>query len=242
MKKIIIANWKMNPDTELEAISLTQKIDSENLIIAAPYPFLGAVRRTQKLSKLGAQDVFWEAKGAYTGEVSVVQLKSLGVQYIVLGHSERRLLGETNDVVAKKVLSVLNLGLVPIICIGDSLVDKVKGRSEEAIMEQLETIVSVIKKIKSGRVILAYEPVWAISTQKDAEPDTPENAKNMILKIKNRVLDGDMKGLEFNFIYGGSVNGLNAGAFLKYDEIQGALVGGASLKPEELKVILSINK
>ncbi|MST04359.1 MAG: triosephosphate isomerase [Candidatus Pacebacteria bacterium] len=240
MKKIIIANWKMNPDTELEAVSLTQKIDSENLIIAPPYPFLGAVRKSQKLSKLGAQDVFWEAKGAYTGEVSVTQLKSLGVQYIVLGHSERRILGETNDAVVKKVKAVVSLGLIPVICIGDGLSDKIAGRSEVAVMDQLMPTIEALKSFKSGKIIFAYEPVWAISTQKDAKPDNPENARNMILKIKNKVLDEGLKGLEFHFIYGGSVNGLNAGGFLKYDEIEGALVGGASLKPDELTRILKI--
>ncbi len=240
MKKIIIANWKMNPDTELETVSLTQKIDSENLIIAPPYPFLGAVRKSQKLSKLGAQDVFWETKGAYTGEVSAVQLKSLGVQYVILGHSERRILGETNDVVVKKVRAAMNLGLIPIICIGDGLSDKMAGKSEVAAMNQLSPVMETLKTFKSGKIIFAYEPVWAISTQKDAKPDTPENAKNMILKIKNKVLDEGLKGLEFHFIYGGSVNGLNAGGFLKYDEIEGALVGGASLKPDELTRILKI--
>lgn len=241
MKKIIIANWKMNPKTELEAIKLTEKTDHKNLVIAPPFPFLGSIRKTQKLSRLSGQDIFWEEKGAYTSQVSASQIKSMGAEFVILGHSERRALGETNEMVAKKTIAAISSGLIPIVCIGETLEEKNSGKSEASIFQKLDSIIPALQKLKSGKVIFTYEPVWAISTQKDARADTPENALSIILKIKEKVLDSELKGLKFQFIYGGSVDCLNAEGFLRHNEIEGALVGGASLRPEDINQILKLS-
>lgn len=229
MGKLVVANWKMNPGTAEEAIELAEASDEEGVVAASPFVFLQAVGAVIKKAALGAQDLFWEDKGAFTGGVSGSQLKELGVKYVIIGHSERRRLGDTDEVVAKKVAAALRNGLIPIICVGETREEKQAGKSREAIERQLRAVSRVLLSMS---LIIVYEPVWAISTEPGAEADTPENAVSMIQFMKTIV--------PVHFIYGGSVNANNAESFLRQSEIEGALVGGASLKKEEIKKIVEI--
>lgn len=251
MDKIIIANWKMNPKTPREALDLARAFDEPNIVIAPPFTFLEEIKAVLKRASLGAQDLFFEESGAFTGEVSASQLASLGVSYVIVGHSERRRLGDTNEIVAKKALAALRNGLIPIICIGETRAERISGKSKEAVSRQLIGALSAVghesshrwrgsprAAVISHKLLIAYEPVWAISTEPGAEPDTPENAVQMIRFIKTLV--SSSYSLVSSFIYGGSVNSKNAESFLKEKEIEGALVGGASLKKEEFRRIIDI--
>lgn len=235
MNKLIIANWKMNPATVEEAVALAKAEDHEGLVICPPFPFLEAVGHAITKATLGAQDAFVESSGAYTGEVSPEELKSLGVQYVIVGHSERRRLGETDELIAKKMAAVAALGLTPILCVGENRAEHDAGKSEEIIRRQLEIDLSLVASGQSLVAIIAYEPVWAISTEPNAQADTPENAVRMINYLRQATRD---KRQEIKFIYGGSVTATNAAAFLSHPELSGALVGGASLKPNEMAIIL----
>ena len=252
MNKLIIANWKMNPETIKEAVSMAKEIDSENLVICPPFTFIAEVSRAVKKSILGAQDLFWEDNGAHTGEISGSQLYSLGVKYVIIGHSERRRhLRETDEMVAKKVAAALRNGLIPILCVGETQEERNRNQTQKVVERQLKIGLSLIgncppeadpplaEKLEIVNLIVAYEPVWAISTSKDSEPDTPENAVQMINFIKKQLEVNNYK-LKIDFIYGGSVNAQTAEKFLKEKEIQGVLVGGASLKSKEFKKIIDI--
>lgn len=230
MGKIIVANWKLNPATEAEAEKLAKESDAEGLIICPPFPFLGAVAKVIKKAKLGAQDLFWEESGAYTGEVSGTQLKDFCVEYVIIGHSDRRKLGETNEMVAKKIAAALKDGLKPILCVGETRAERDSGKAKEVVEREVSIGLSLANnlKLKTKNLIVAYEPIWAIGT---GNPDTPENMLEMV-----RLIGGD------RMIYGGSVTSENAEEFLKHKEIYGALVGAASLDSKEIKKIVEIAK
>jgi triosephosphate isomerase len=240
--KYIIANWKMNPASEAEAVLLTKASDVPGLIIAPPFPFISVVAKTIKSAALGAQDLFWgNSNGAYTGEVSAEELKSLGVKYVIVGHSERRLnLGETDEMVAKKIKTALEAGLTPILCVGESAEERAAGKTEEVVARELRIGLSLLPsisyKLEARSLIVAYEPIWAIGT---GTPDTPQNMLNMVSYIQ-KSLEAMSYKLKADIIYGGSVTSRNAAEFLKHKEIAGVLVGGASLKPEEINQIVAI--
>lgn len=251
MSKIIIANWKMNPRSRREAEDLARGSDVEGLIICPPFVFLDDASRMISRAKLGAQDAFWEEVGPYTGEVSAEELKDLGVEYVIVGHSERRQhLSETDEMVAKKIAAAMRAGLTPILCVGETLVERESGKTKEVVGRELEIGLSLVQGYRIqdtgyrglGEMIIAYEPVWAIGT---GIPDSPENMLDMVKFIKSR-LSGIFKAVidkpKVKILYGGSVTSKNAEAFLKHPEIDGALVGGASLKPEEIKKIVEIGK
>lgn len=230
MSKLIIANWKLNPLTLEGAKKLAHDSDIEGLVICPPFPFLESVSKALKWAKLGAQDVFWEEYGAFTGEVSAAELKDLGAEFVIIGHSERRKLGETDEMVAKKVAAALKAGLTPILCIGESKADREQGKTKEVITHELKGGLSLVSG--PARVVIAYEPIWAIGT---GTPDAPENTVDVVRFI-TETLSG--RGLDIQVLYGGSVTSENAESFLKHPEISGALVGGASLKGEEIKKIV----
>ena len=245
MAKLIIANWKMHPATEAEAVRLAKDVQAENFVIAPPFIFLEAVRGVITKGTLGAQDIAAEDKGSFTGEVSGSQLFALGVRYVIVGHSERRhKLGETDEMIARKVAAAVKNSLTPILCVGETKAEREEGKTRDVIGREFEQGLSLLKKgarSKSPRLVIAYEPVWAISTEKNAIPDTPENAVRAIQFLKRRF--GELRlSAQASFIYGGSVTAANADAFLKEKEIEGALVGGASLKKEEIKKIVEIAK
>lgn len=227
MPKLIIANWKTNPATVVEAMRLARAEDRAGVVIAPPSAFLAAVEATTKRAALGAQDVSREKRGAHTGEVAPSMLRSLGVRYVIVGHSERRARGETDEEVNEKVKAVLAARLVPVLCVGESWVVRKKGfpAAKKFVSGQLR---ADLKGVRAKNVIVAYEPVWAIGSGK---ADSPEEAAEMARFVK--------KSFVPRVLYGGSVTPKNASAFLKERAIDGALVGGASLKPSDFKKILS---
>ena len=248
----------MNPSSVAEARELAKATDNENLVICPPLPFIEAVKGVVKKARLGAQDLFWKNPvGPFTGEVSAAELKSLGVEYIIIGHSERRRLGETDDIISQKLAVALEAGLIPILCVGETLEQKNSGQKEKVISEQIKTSLSQLSPLRqgfegqanikgqmSGDIYVAVEPVWAISTNADAEVDNPENTLSTINFIKNELLlkqsSVNDQMLNVRFLYGGSVSSSNTESFLKHSEIEGALVGGASLKSEEMAKIINI--
>lgn len=237
MSKIIIANWKLNPSSPVDAEKLAKDSDIKDLIIAPPFPFLEFVAAIIKKATLGAQDLFWEDSGAYTGEVSGKQLKEMEVGYVIIGHSERRKnLGETDEMVAKKVAAAVNDGLKPIICVGETREQRDKNKTIEVVEQEVRIGLSKVSGSKE-EIIVAYEPIWAIGT---GNPDTPESMLKMVKLIKEVAARVDIKNIRC--IYGGSVTSKNAEEFLKNKEIEGALVGGASLDGEEIKKIVEIAK
>lgn len=240
--KILIFNWKMNPATLQEVSVLAQASDHENVVVAPPFPFLESVSAALIKAKLGAQDLFWEKSGAFTGEVSAEELKALSVSYVIIGHSERRhKLGETDAIIAKKMKSAVSTGLIPVLCVGETKVEKDAGIREDVIERQLESGLCLIKDAMHGGkssnwgLLIAYEPVWAIGT---GDPETPAGALKTIKHIKSLILK--RCGIKVRVLYGGSVNSDNLNDFLSLEEIDGALVGGASLKKEEVEKMVQL--
>jgi triosephosphate isomerase (TIM) len=244
MRKLIVANWKMNPASYKEADTLVQrvskyagKIKSVDVVLCPPFTWLTDLSHGATKGILwGAQDVFWEEKGAFTGEVSPVMLKNSNVKYVIIGHSERRKwLGETDEMVNKKVLAALKGGLRVILCVGEPLSVRKKGFStaKKFVKNQL------IKDLRGVRasLVIAYEPIWAISGGKYGHPtDDPKDSAEMARFIRSVVM-GQLPRVVV--IYGGSVNSKNAKSFLQYKEIDGALVGGASLDAKEFNKIIN---
>lgn len=229
---LIVANWKMNPSTPTEAQQLfaavgkgISDIVGAEVVICPPFVYLSQLKtinypstklRAGKL-QTGSQNCFWEDNGAFTGEVSPSMLKNLGCSYVILGHSERKSnLGETREMVAKKVRAALSANLIPVVCIG------------EQIEKEMNVIFHSIKnsKLKNKKLVLVYEPEWAISTAPNAKPDTSEHAQKAIARIKK------IAGNDIPILYGGSTNSKNIRAFIE-SGTQGALVGSASLDAKE---------
>lgn len=251
-KKLIIANWKNHPDTldQAEEIleftndyleSLSEKKEL-SLIFCPPFIFLEDVARILKTShleheaSLGAQDIATE-NVTLTGEISGPMLSNLGTRYVIVGHSERRWkLGESDEVVNKKLKAVLQNGMVPLVCIGERVQD---GNFKKFLENQINKTFEGLTADEVRRCIIVYEPVWAISTTPGAKPDTPASALQSIKIIKD-LLTLNFKLLNLTFLYGGSVNSSNVGDFLKEKEINGVLVGGASVDKEEFVKILKV--
>lgn len=245
-KPLIIANWKMNPDSSGRAAALARRIESGiagirgvDVVVAPPFPFLGAVRAALKKARLGAQDAFWVAKGAYTGEVSAHQLKYFRVGYVIVGHSERRgFLGETDEMVQKKLRAVIEAGMIAILCVGER--ERAGDDIPAVVGEQLERAVAGMEKRDLERIAVAYEPVWALSSTPGSRPDTPEGAHRAMLSIRKILASrwGRSAAEKVRILYGGSVSASNAASFLVEGRMQGLLVGGASLRPREFAEIV----
>jgi len=253
MKKLIIFNWKMAPQLlgeakRLLAYNLRRMTNNKNteIIVCPPFIYLSglsSVVSRRSSVKLGAQNVFWESSGAYTGEISPTMLKDLDIEYVIIGHSERRkYLNETDEMINKKILASLKAGLKVILCVGEDLAIRRRGKKavENFIEKQLEKDLRGLSKVKSqkSKVIVAYEPVWAISTSKSSHSDTPEDALEIIKYIKSLVIS--QWSVVIPVLYGGSADSKNIADFLKYKEINGALVGQASLKIGEVRKIIEI--
>ena len=246
MKRIIIANWKMNPQSAKEARRLFEKIKTRarsmkrtEAVVAPPCIFLPVLRGAGSL-KLGAQDISSKEMGAFTGEVSARMVKNSGASYVIVGHSERRELGEENDIVREKIYQALSHGMRAVLCVGE------KERNREAfphiVKEEIKSALKGVPRRFAGRTIIAYEPVWAISTHSGGKSDTPQNFFEMSIYIRRTILDvwGKSAALKIPIIYGGSVNAKNAKGFLNIKSCAGLLVGRASLDPKEFKKILEI--
>lgn len=242
MSKLIIANWKANPKTFNEALKLAKASDFKNVVIAPPYIYLQTLSWVLKKAALGAQDAFWETSGPHTGEITPIQIRNLKIKYVIIGHSERRRLGETDEMISKKVKTAIRAGLKVILCVGEDRNTRRKGitPAKRFVSNQLKKDLAGIHTsyfILRNSLIIAYEPVWAISTSKGGKPDTPKDAVQMITHIK-RILDSRFQILNSRVLYGGSVTSRNAKSFLSQPEIAGALVGGASLKLKEFNAII----
>ncbi len=246
MKKLIVGNWKMNPKTKEKARVLFSAIDKKvtkdksprvQTVMCPPAVYLGLV--SPKKSFLGAQDVFYEAEGARTGQISPAMLEDLGVSFAIIGHSEKRAQGDTNEVVAQKIKSALSFGITPILCIGETIRDE-EGKYLKFLKEQLTVSLSLISKNAISKVVIAYEPVWAIG--KNATRDaTPEESEEMAIFIK-KVLS-DLCGpahKNVRILYGGSVTTNNAESFLARGGVNGLLVGRESLNPKNFLEIVAI--
>ena len=246
-RKVIAGNWKMNMLPN-EAISFIEQItplvkDTNNeVILCVPYTdlFYSLLTAQNTNIKIGAQNMHWEEKGAYTGEISGQMLKSIGVEYVIIGHSERRqYFAETDDTVNKKVKAALANELKPIICVGETLEQRENGTAEEVITKQTMLALEGLSKEEMENVILAYEPIWAIGTGKTA---TSEDANNSIKWVRNKVqeLYGEEVADQVIILYGGSVKAENAKELFSTTDIDGGLVGGASLKVDEFsKIVLA---
>ena len=249
-KPLIAGNWKMNA-THLEAIQMVQKLsyrlehdDYERVDVAVCPPFT-SLRSVQTVIEidhlaiaLGAQDADWRGEGAYTGAVSVPMLVALGVHYVIVGHSERRaIFGDGDAEVAKKTQAVVEGGMVPIIAVGESLDEREAGATEEIITSQLRAAIKNIDPDVMARAVVAYEPVWAIGTGRTADPDT---AAESIAALRSEVAlsHGGGAGSAVRILYGGSVNPGNIAAFMAKRDIDGALVGGASLDPDQFAAVI----
>jgi triosephosphate isomerase len=249
MRRLIIAgNWKMHTTVD-ESIALVREIQglvryrgAVDVVVCPPFPSLASVSRILEGTgiELGAQNMHWEPKGAYTGEVSAKMLLTVGCQYVILGHSERRLyFGERDEEVKKKVAAALGAGLIPILCIGERLEERESGQTEEVIERQLTKAVEGLFREEMINIVIAYEPVWAIGTGKSATPEMANDVHTYVRSLLKDLYDEDVAS-SVRIQYGGSVSEGNAAALLMQPDIDGALIGGASLKAESFSDIVQI--
>ena len=248
-RKVIAGNWKMNMLPN-EAIDFIQKLtplvkDTKNeVILCVPYTdlFYALLHVQDTNIKIGAQNMHWEEKGAYTGEVSAQMLKSIGVEYVIIGHSERRqYFAETDETVNKKIKSALAHGLKPIVCVGETLEQREAGETEKIVTNQIAKAFEGIASEALEKIIVAYEPIWAIGTGKTA---TKEDANNTIMQIRKKLAEiyGQNEAEGVIIQYGGSVKSSNAKELFEMSDIDGGLVGGASLKAEEFSKIVKFDE
>jgi len=247
MRRMIIAgNWKMNKNIEdtrkfiRELIPLVGDLKDIDIVIAPSYPALSAAAEAIKGKKisLAAQDVHWQDKGAFTGAVSAVMLKEVGVSHCIVGHSERRQhFGETDLSVNQKLAALLKWSIKPILCVGETLQERTAGQTFSVLENQLRGALKGITPKDQDEIIIAYEPVWAIGTGVAADPQQVQEAHAHIRNILRKLLIGGREK-ETRIQYGGSVTPGNARAFLMLTDVDGSLVGGASLNPASFVEII----
>ncbi len=246
-KKIVAANWKMNM-TQAEAASFVETLLREigdvsdvEVVIVPPFTAIAKVSEalgSSETIKIGAQNMYWERGGAFTGEISAAMLRDLFVRYVVLGHSERRqLLGETDEIVNRKVHAALEASLRPIVCIGETLEQRESGNVETVLSQQLRRSLSGVGARELNETVVAYEPVWAIGTGRTASPEQAQEAHAFIRRTLGEISDGTTAA-KIRIQYGGSVKPDNARTLMSQPDIDGALVGGASLDPRSFAQIV----
>jgi triosephosphate isomerase (TIM) len=249
-RPIVAANWKMHK-THLEAIQAVQKLsylldkddaDRVEVVICPSFTSLRSIETLLQSDRLpyglGAQDVHHEDKGAFTGEVSPPMLKGLGVRFVIVGHSERRaVFGETDDVVNKKVRAVFKHDMTPILCVGETLEEHDTGGAQDKVRRQIQADLHGVSADDAARLVVAYEPIWAIGTGRNAEP---ADAGEVVATIRDALANAYSSdaAAAVRIQYGGSVKAGNIRDFMAHPEIDGALVGGASLDPEEFALIV----
>lgn len=248
-KKVIAGNWKMNmlPDQTIKFIDEIAPLvkDTKNeVILCVPYTdlFYALLTAQNTNIKIGAQNMHWEENGAYTGEVSGKMLKVIGVEYVIIGHSERRqYFAETDETVNKKIKAAFVNELKPIVCVGETLSQREEGKTEEIITNQTRLALEGLSNEQVKNTIIAYEPIWAIGTGKTA---TSEDANNSIKAIRKEIQNiyGKEVSEEVIIQYGGSVKSSSAKELFETSDIDGGLVGGASLKVEEFSKIVNYDK
>ena len=245
-KKLMAANWKMykNPDQTRDFfrdfLPLVSGHDRDEITVCPPFINLPAAVEAAKGSKvtIGGQDVYWEKEGAFTGEISTSMLLAVGCTHVIIGHSERRqYFGETDDTVNLKLKAALEAGLVPIVCVGEVLEEREAGITEDVLRRQCTRAFHTLSGRKAAKLVVAYEPVWAIGTGKTATPQLAAEAHSLIRGEVAKSL-GDELANNLRILYGGSVKPENAKALMAEEEIDGALVGGASLDPKSFAAIV----
>ncbi|MDD4018608.1 MAG: triose-phosphate isomerase [Kiritimatiellae bacterium] len=244
-KKIVAGNWKMNK-TASEAAALIQGIKKEvagiakvDVVVCPPFTDLkdAAAACAGSNVALGAQNVHWEASGAFTGEISAAMLKDLGVTYVIVGHSERRqYFGETDETVNKRTKAALAAGLTPIVCVGETLAERDGGMMEEVVVRQTKEGLSGLGD-DLAKVVIAYEPVWAIGTGRTASPAQAQEVHALIRRTLAELSNGDVAN-SIRIQYGGSMKPENAGELMGQPDIDGGLIGGAALKAESFAAII----
>jgi triosephosphate isomerase len=234
---MIVLNWKCNPNSENEAVSLARDSDCENFIICPPFLFIPAVRAVLQKARLGSQDAFW-SPGAYTGEVSVNELAEAGVEFSIIGHSERRInFKETPAIISRKLVSCLELGIAPILCLGE--LGRLVGvaAAGNIVVRQLKAATGLLSPEQLAKIIYVYEPSGAIGGGK---ADSPSKVQSLAKQIGDYVIK--RSGQNPLVLYGGSVNSKNASSFLSSPKIAGLLVGGASMDRLEVRKISLIHE
>ncbi|MGE4243182.1 triose-phosphate isomerase [Ramlibacter sp.] len=245
-KKLVAGNWKMNGTLEandalVRAVAAGVKDASCLVAVCVPAPYLAQVQMLKAGTplELGAQDVSPHAQGAYTGEVSAAMLREFGVRYAIVGHSERRQYhGESDALVAEKAKTALASGITPIVCVGETLAEREAGRTEDVVKRQMAAVIHVNGHCIS-EIVVAYEPVWAIGTGKTA---TPEQAQQVHALLRKQLAAATEHAERVHILYGGSMNAANAATLLAQPDIDGGLIGGASLKSADfLQIVAAAN-
>lgn len=246
-KKVIAANWKMFKTPEQardffhDFLPLVAGHDRDEIVVCPPFlDILVAVEAAKDSNvAIGAQDMHWEKEGAYTGEVCSSMLLAVGVTHVIIGHSERRqYFGETDDIVNLKLKAALEAGLTPIVCVGEVLEEREAGLTEDVLRRQCLRAFHAISGKKAGKLVVAYEPVWAIGTGKTATPQMAADA-HALIRTEAAKAFGEEFAERLRILYGGSVKPENAKALMSEAEIDGALVGGASLDPKSFAAIVN---
>jgi triosephosphate isomerase len=247
-RPFVAGNWKMNTDGHT-SVNLakniahrTSDLESHNITLAAcpPFVYLQCVCKALGASHIavGSQDVYFESNGAFTGEISTSMLKDIGCTYVLCGHSERRhVIGETDDLVNKKVSAAIAGGLLPILCIGELLAERDADQTEQVITRQLKSNLAGLSAEKVSAITIAYEPVWAIGTGRTATPQQAQETHGFIRELIAKMYDEQLAE-EIRILYGGSVKPDSAESLMRQNDVDGLLVGGASLKADDFLVII----
>lgn len=247
-KPFVAGNWKMNTNSQT-SVQLAERIAAGSVetaghdvtvAVCPPFVYLQAVTRALAASSIavGAQDLYFEPDGAFTGEISSSMLKDTGCTYCLCGHSERRhVIGETDHLIGKKVAAAISGGLLPILCVGELLSEREASRTNEVVTRQLEEGLAGLSAEKLSAVTIAYEPVWAIGTGVTATREQAQAAHDFIRKLIGRMY-GDQRAAEIRILYGGSVKPGNAAELMGCTDIDGLLVGGASLKADDFLAVI----
>ena len=247
-KSFVAGNWKMNTDSH-SSVSLAEGVAAGTSEIAGhkvdvavipPFVYLQSVARILSASSIavGAQDIYYERQGAFTGEISASMLKDIGCIYVLCGHSERRhVIGETDELINKKVSAAISGGLLPILCVGELLEERQNDKTSEVVTRQIKGGLAGLGAEKVSAVTVAYEPVWAIGTGLTATPQQAQEAHNLIRKLLGEMYDGQVAE-EIRILYGGSVKTDNAAELMGQQDVDGLLVGGASLNADDFVAII----
>jgi triosephosphate isomerase (TIM) len=245
-KALIIGNWKLNPNTQKQASTLAAEVVKLNkktdalVVVAPPSVYLSEVAKTisRSVVSLAAQDVSTEPLGAFTGEVSAIQLKDIGVKYVIVGHSERRAMGETDKQIAQKVQQLLKNKLIPVVCVGEKERDS-HGDFFSVVEKQIKALAGVMTASDMKKIVIAYEPIWAIGTGKTATVDDVKEMQLFIYSVLTKAYDRTLANAVL-LLYGGSVKPQNAKELHTHGGMQGFLVGGASLRAKDFSEIVKV--
>ena len=247
-RKVIIAgNWKMNKNASegkalVEALKAqTAKFENVEIVVCPPFTTIGAAVEAAAGSNIGvgAQNIHWAANGAFTGEISADMLKTSGVEYVIIGHSERRqYFGETDETVNKRLIAALEAGLIPIVCIGELLEEREAGKTEEVLSTQIRGGLANVSAADAAKIVIAYEPVWAIGTGKTATPEMAQ-AAHAFIRAELAAMFGTDTAEAIRIQYGGSMKPANAKELVAQKDIDGGLIGGAALDAESFLSLIS---